>query len=241
MLDVDSTAYQYLRDHLKGASAKSIAAQLGGFGTQRGDYPHDADDFGRCEALLDAIPEFRDRLDEMAGVNAYWHHLVKAWPKILAADDRSAAIKRVIAPIEKLDPAHAPMGESASMRTGLGVSFSLDDYQRAGDATKNGAAKVARKKGKPPMKPDPDFDRMSADAYNVTAEELRQFVERYEHLEQEKKDITDQQKEVMAEAKGRGYDTKVLKKVIALRKRKPDELAEEQAVLDLYKTALGMV
>ncbi len=78
------------------------------------------------------------------------------------------------------------------------------------------------------------------DAYNVTAEELRQFIERYEYLESEKKDITDQQAEVMAEAKGRGYDTKVLRKIIAMRKRKPDDIAEEEAVLELYKAALGM-
>jgi uncharacterized protein (UPF0335 family) len=45
----------------------------------------------------------------------------------------------------------------------------------------------------------------------------------------------------MAEAKGRGYDTKVMKQVIALRKRKPDDIAEEEAVLEMYKTALGMV
>ena len=83
---------------------------------------------------------------------------------------------------------------------------------------------------------------MSTDSsYDVTADELRQFVERYEHLEAEKKDITDQQKEVMAEAKGRGYDVKVLRKIIALRKRKPDDIAEEEAILDLYKAALGMV
>ena len=78
------------------------------------------------------------------------------------------------------------------------------------------------------------------DAYNVTAEELRQFIKRYEHLEAEKKDITDQQKEVMAEAKGRGYDTTVLRKVIALRKRTPDDIAEEEAVLELYLSAIGM-
>jgi uncharacterized protein (UPF0335 family) len=78
------------------------------------------------------------------------------------------------------------------------------------------------------------------DAYNVTADELRQFIERFEQLESEKKDVTEQQKELMAEAKGRGYDTKVMKKVIALRKRKPDEIAEEEAVLDMYKAALGM-
>lgn len=78
------------------------------------------------------------------------------------------------------------------------------------------------------------------DPYAVTADELRQFIERYEQLEAEKKDVTEQQKEVMAECKGRGYDTKVIKKIIALRKRKADDIAEEEAILDLYKQALGM-
>jgi uncharacterized protein (UPF0335 family) len=74
----------------------------------------------------------------------------------------------------------------------------------------------------------------------VTADELKQFIERYEHLEAEKRDIAEQMKEVMAEAKGRGYDTKVLRKVIALRKRDKNDLAEEEAVLEMYKAALGM-
>jgi uncharacterized protein (UPF0335 family) len=77
-------------------------------------------------------------------------------------------------------------------------------------------------------------------AYNVTADELRQFIERAEQLEAEKKDINEQEKELFAEAKGRGYDTKIMRKVIALRKRKPDEIAEEEAVMDMYKSALGM-
>jgi uncharacterized protein (UPF0335 family) len=78
------------------------------------------------------------------------------------------------------------------------------------------------------------------DPYAVTADELRQFIERFEQLEAEKKDISEQQKELMAEAKDRGYDTKVMRKVIALRKRKPDEIDEEEAVLEIYKSALGM-
>jgi uncharacterized protein (UPF0335 family) len=77
-------------------------------------------------------------------------------------------------------------------------------------------------------------------SYDVTADELRQFIERFEHLDAEKKDIAEQQKEVMAEAKGRGYDVKVLRKIIALRKREPNDIAEEEAVMDLYKAALGM-
>ena len=78
------------------------------------------------------------------------------------------------------------------------------------------------------------------DSYRVTAEELRQFVERFERLEIEKKDIADQQKEVMAEAKSRGYDTRVMRKIVSLRKRDLEEIAEEEAVLSMYKTALGM-
>ncbi|MGR3484201.1 MAG: DUF2312 domain-containing protein [Paracoccaceae bacterium] len=76
--------------------------------------------------------------------------------------------------------------------------------------------------------------------YGVAADELRAFVERFERLEAEKQDVAEQQKEVMAEAKGRGYDTKVLRKIIALRKREPDDIAEEEAMLDMYKSALGM-
>jgi len=76
--------------------------------------------------------------------------------------------------------------------------------------------------------------------YRVTADELRQFIERFERLEMERKDLLDQQKEVLAEAKNRGYDTRVIKKVMAIRRRDPQEVLEEDAVLDLYKEALGM-
>ena len=84
-------------------------------------------------------------------------------------------------------------------------------------------------------------DTVSTDStYSVTADELRQFIERYERLEMERKDLLDQQKEVLAEAKSRGYDTRVIKKVMAIRRRDPKEVLEEDAVLDLYKEALGM-
>jgi len=82
---------------------------------------------------------------------------------------------------------------------------------------------------------------MSNDAsYNVTADELRQFIEQYEHLESEKNDLTEQQKDIMSEAKARGYDTKVMKKIMAMRKRDSNDLAEEEAIMDVYKAALGM-
>ena len=78
------------------------------------------------------------------------------------------------------------------------------------------------------------------DSYRVAGEELRQFVERFERLEIEKKDISDQQKEVMAEAKSRGYDTRIMRKIVSLRKRDLEDVAEEEAILSMYKAALGM-
>jgi len=77
--------------------------------------------------------------------------------------------------------------------------------------------------------------------YRVTANELRAFIERFERLDAEKKDLSDTQKEVMAEAKSRGYDTAILRKIIALRKLDPQEISEAEAVLELYKGAMGMV
>ena len=77
--------------------------------------------------------------------------------------------------------------------------------------------------------------------YRVTAGELRAFIERFERLDAEKKDLAEQQKEVMAEAKGRGYDTAILRKIIALRKLDPQDISEQEAVMELYKDALGMV
>ena len=85
------------------------------------------------------------------------------------------------------------------------------------------------------------MDENQSDAtYRVTSGELRSFVERFERLDAEKKDLADQQKEVMAEAKSRGDDTRVLRKIVALSKRDPEDVSEEEAVLELYKAALGM-
>lgn len=77
-------------------------------------------------------------------------------------------------------------------------------------------------------------------AYKVTADEIRAFVERIERLDAEKKDLAEQQKEVMAEAKGRGYCVLTLKKVISLRKKTKDQIDEEQTLTELYMSALGM-
>jgi uncharacterized protein (UPF0335 family) len=77
-------------------------------------------------------------------------------------------------------------------------------------------------------------------AHSATGAEVRQFIERYERLEQEKKGIADCQKEVMAEAKGRGYDPKALRALVKIRATDPNVLRDLEAILELYKSALGM-
>ena len=75
----------------------------------------------------------------------------------------------------------------------------------------------------------------------VTADQLKQFVERIERLEEEKQTIADDIKDVYAEAKGTGYDTKIMKQVIRIRKLDNAEREEQEALLDLYLSALGML
>ena len=79
-----------------------------------------------------------------------------------------------------------------------------------------------------------------ADTGGVAAGQLRSFIERIERLEEEKKGLSDDIRDVFAEAKGNGFDTKVMRQVIRLRKKEPAERQEEEAILDLYMHALGM-
>jgi uncharacterized protein (UPF0335 family) len=77
-------------------------------------------------------------------------------------------------------------------------------------------------------------------ATKFAKDQLKAFVERIERLEEEKKTISDDIRDVYAEAKGNGFDTKALRAVIRLRKQDKDERAEQEAILDTYLVALGM-
>jgi uncharacterized protein (UPF0335 family) len=79
---------------------------------------------------------------------------------------------------------------------------------------------------------------MSTD--NVSAEQLRLFIERIERLEEDKKGIADDIKDVYAEAKGTGFDAKTMRKIVALRKMDKDARQEADALLETYRAALGM-
>ena len=84
-----------------------------------------------------------------------------------------------------------------------------------------------------------DFSPTKDGSASISAEQLRNFVDRIERLEQDKAGIADDIKDCYAEAKSLGYDVKILRKVISLRKRKPNERREEEELLEIYLQALG--
>ncbi|TCP30726.1 uncharacterized protein (UPF0335 family) [Sphingomonas sp. BK235] len=75
----------------------------------------------------------------------------------------------------------------------------------------------------------------------VAADELRLLIERAERLEEEKRGIADDIKDVFAEAKNRGYDAKAIRQIMRIRKQKREEYQEEQSILEVYMQALGMI
>ena len=83
-------------------------------------------------------------------------------------------------------------------------------------------------------------DDITETSQTVAAGQLRALIERIKRLEEEKKTIADDIKEVFAEAKGTGFDTKAIRTIIRLRKKDQAERQEEDAILDLYMAALGM-
>lgn len=81
---------------------------------------------------------------------------------------------------------------------------------------------------------------MAGEGHNSADDQLRLLIERVERLEDEKKGIADDIRDVYAEAKATGYDTKIMKKIVALRKMKPEDRREMQAILETYMNALGI-
>lgn len=232
-MSIDADVAAWRASGTTGASADAIVDRAM-TGTCDGSYPHDASDFGRCERAMDMIAGLRDRLPLMSNVNAYWAKLVPAWDNIRAAGDQTQAIRDIIKPIEDADPCHVRISGTASIKVGRSKTLTAEQV---------GTMKAADRKNRsaPPVKNTSEDRAVEDKAYGVAADELRQFIEQFEQLVAEKQDISEQQKAVMAEAKARGYDTKVMRMIIALRRRDKDDIAEEEATLDMYKAALGMV
>lgn len=83
-------------------------------------------------------------------------------------------------------------------------------------------------------------ERPNSKAHTIARDQLRAFIERIERLEEEKKTIADDIKDVYGEAKGTGFDTPILRKVVQIRKQDRDARREQMAILDTYLDALGM-
>ncbi|MCB1884996.1 MAG: DUF2312 domain-containing protein [Geminicoccaceae bacterium] len=79
-----------------------------------------------------------------------------------------------------------------------------------------------------------------SEAGGIAADRLKSFIERLENLDDEKRELQDQIKDVFAEARGEGFDIKVMRQVLRLRKLKPHDRSEQEELLDLYKSAIGM-
>jgi uncharacterized protein (UPF0335 family) len=79
------------------------------------------------------------------------------------------------------------------------------------------------------------------DVGGIAGERLRSLIERIERLEEEKRTLSADIKEVYAEAKGTGFDTKIMRQIIRIRKMDKDDLDEQETLLDIYKRALGML
>ena len=79
------------------------------------------------------------------------------------------------------------------------------------------------------------------DVGGVAVERLRSFIERIERLEEEKRALSGDIKEVYAQAKGTGFEPKIMRQIVKIRKMDKDEVVEEESLLDLYKRALGMM
>jgi uncharacterized protein (UPF0335 family) len=80
-----------------------------------------------------------------------------------------------------------------------------------------------------------------SDVGGIAGDRLKSFIERIERLEEEKRALSEDIKEVFAEAKGTGFDTKIMRQILKIRKMDQDELDEQEALLDVYKRALGML
>ncbi|MBF0437193.1 MAG: DUF2312 domain-containing protein [Magnetococcales bacterium] len=78
------------------------------------------------------------------------------------------------------------------------------------------------------------------DSGEIAGEQLLRFIDRIERLEEEKAEVATQVREVYAEAKSQGFDPKIMRLIVRLRKRDPNDIEEEEAILHLYKQALGM-
>lgn len=95
---------------------------------------------------------------------------------------------------------------------------------------------AARRPRKPIVQPEREDPAMGG----IAADRLRSIIERVERIESERKALAGDIRDIFSEAKGAGFDVKVIKAIIALRKQEPAEIEEQETLLDIYRRALGL-
>lgn len=213
-----------------GSSARTMLNFLGMEITMEPSYPHDSSDFGRCLKVLQDFPEWEARLPEMyklPGVaGEVWAALAPMWGTLKGlymqdANLCSRAIKAIIAPLEAESGQVIPVGKNAKIILPCAlVSEKSADHEKAS---------VGPQHGKNDEKPA-----------DVSGRRIKSYLERIERLEEEKKGMADDIKDIYAEAKGTGFDPSILRKMIRLRKMDIEKRREEDALLELYMAAIGM-
>lgn len=317
-----------------GSSSKTMAAHLMGETVPSPSYPHDAADFGRCLGLLEAVPEFRDRIKELADLGGYvgevWGALAENWATLeelhgQLPESCTTAMKAIIHPIEQESGRVVRLSGNASlhlpdnplgnmMKEGMEISYAVavkacvdagavthtiiqratglntemqaqiiqrmtkdglveasgkngklvltkkamqaigiaDKVQEIAEATGKPATQVldAAKKavgiGHNSGEKSVDNQEELMKAAKGTAEgeisgkRLKSFIERIERLEEEKRTLGEDVRDVYSEAKSTGLEPKIMRKIVALRRANLEKRREEQELLDLYMAAIGM-
>lgn len=119
----------------------------------------------------------------------------------------------------------------------IAIRVTSEEVTRVTDKNENPRVKIGDNSGDE----DPMFDTSPAKMEAAAVKALRQFIERVERLEEEKKGIADDIRDVYAEAKANGYDTKIMRMIARLRKMESHTRQEQDALLETYRTALGLL
>ncbi|MXP00435.1 DUF2312 domain-containing protein [Altererythrobacter xixiisoli] len=163
-----------------------------------------------------------------------------------AATDASALYMRAVAAVQD---SGKPSTSWLQRQMGVGYNTAaawIEQMQQDGmiSTPDHLGRRVMLGEGAPPPRPAPEQQMQIPvelpEKFRTADDRLRLLIERVERLEEEKKGINDDIREVFAEMKGTGYDTKIARMILRLRKMRPDDRAEMEALLDAYKAALGL-
>lgn len=205
-------------------------------------YPHDSDDLSRCIGLLNVFPEWRERLSDLGCMDGLdgkvWTALAEEWDnleKIYALDKKKCTqyMKTIIEPLEKASGEFVHLGEGMSLR----VKSPPRNARTADEMIQEEESRVLDEVAAKPELPLED----SHDVGGVSGKRLRSYIERVERLSEEKSALAEDIKEIYMEAKSVGFDTKTMRQIVKLRKMDEQKRREADELLELYKSAIGLL